>query len=215
MKASIVLGLAAAASTAGAFQVQAPFGPRRAALALRSTAPGVGTGSVDALGDALVAELQATAVTLDKAQQAQTLALLAELRAKGTLSQAQYDGEVAKVTAGTALYLKPQATPIPVPPTLEMMHRLEAQGHSYLGSLRALALENNNEQSALARLEVLPQRRGPPLQQLTRLGPTCSGPAPPPLHPSPPPAPPPTAPLHCHPRTTAHRPPTPERRVCR
>lgn len=150
MRTSIVLGLAATATTASAFHLP-PAGPKRSSLALRSTAPDVG--ATEGLSDEMIAQLQATAVAIDQSQQAQTLALLSELRDQGQLSEEQYASEVAKVSAGTAQYLKPSAVKVPEPPTLEMINALEAKGFSYLGALRALALHFNDEQAALASLE--------------------------------------------------------------
>lgn len=123
MRTSAVI-LAAALANAAAFQ-PAPLGPRRATLALRSTSPSVG--SADGLSEAMVDELKAEAAALDRTQKAQTLALLGELRARGDLSEAQYATELAKVEAGTAFYLKPQAKVVPVPPSMEKIHALEAQ----------------------------------------------------------------------------------------
>ena len=89
-----MLGLVGAFHSAGAFHVLAPSGQRRAAPVLRSTAPEVGSGSADdtlshgGLSDAMVAELQATAVGIDRAQRAH------QAHTPRPLSQGQY-GEVA------------------------------------------------------------------------------------------------------------------------
>jgi len=95
MRTAVVLGLVGAFHSAGAFHVLAPSGQRRAAPALRSTAPEVGSGSAadtlshGGLSDAMVAELQATAVGIDRAQQAH------QAHTPRPLSQRQY-GEVAR-----------------------------------------------------------------------------------------------------------------------